>query len=230
MSASIAGGSRAEADHLTQEYSGLPGSSKRAHFFKSTAQFAYPRSLYPGSPIVRPSHTCSCVSDINVQHLSVSSLTTFLLPLYPRSSTSGTYLPDRTFLGGPNSIRGWKAGGLGLRDGPDSLGGDLSWAMGLSIFAPVYRLAHLPLRLHSFVNVGKVVGYDSGERISPCLEVVLTPRRTDRSFRDNLVKMCRNPNVSVGIGLRYRCVTCLVPLGESSIADFASGSSQSSLS
>ena len=98
-----------------------------------------------------------------VQHISITSLTTFLLPLYDRRSTCGTYLPDRTFLGGPNSIRGWKVGGLGLRDGQDSLGGDLAWALGASLFSPLPRLAHWPLRLHSFLNVGKVVGYDSGE-------------------------------------------------------------------
>ena len=29
----------------------------------------------------------------------------------------------------------------------------------------------------------------------------------DQSFADNLVRMYRNPNVSVGLGLRYRCET-----------------------
>ncbi len=96
------------------------------------------------------------------QHVSLSSLATIIFPMYDRSSASGTYLPDRTFLGGPNSIRGWKVGGIGLRDGPDSLGGDLSWAMGMSLFAPLPGIAQWPLRLHSFVNLGKVVGYDSG--------------------------------------------------------------------
>jgi outer membrane protein insertion porin family len=74
-----------------------------------------------------------------------------------------TELPDRTYVGGPNSLRGFKVGGLGIRDGPDSLGGDMGWGMGLSIFAPFWNKAHWPVRLHSFLNLGKVVGYQKGE-------------------------------------------------------------------
>ncbi|WVQ81608.1 hypothetical protein IAT38_003732 [Cryptococcus sp. DSM 104549] len=158
---------------LTHEYAGLPGSSKFAHFFKSTTQSQLSRALYPGSDI----------------HFSIASLTTCLYPLFPHSSSSpsSTYLPDRTFLGGPNSIRGWKVGGLGRRDGPDSLGGDLSWALGLSVFAPIPKKEHWPLKLHGFINGGKVVAYD-----------------TARSFTSNIAKMYSSPNLSVGLGLVYR--------------------------
>jgi hypothetical protein len=38
-----------------------------------------------------------------------------LIPL--SASRAPTSLPDRVFLGGPNSIRGWKIGGIGARDG-----------------------------------------------------------------------------------------------------------------
>ena len=149
---------------ISQEYSGLPGSSELAHFFKSTTQSQLSRALYPGSSIV--SVDPFAVGGADRQHYSISSLTTLLLPLFSKSlvSTSGhptaTYLPDRTFLGGPNSMRGWKVGGLGRRDGPDSLGGDLAWALGLSVFTPIPRKEHWPARLHTFLNVGKVVGYD----------------------------------------------------------------------
>lgn len=53
------------------------------------------------------------------QLVSVSGFGSILYPLWapggfddPRRS----YLPDRTYLGGPNSVRGWKVGGLGLSD------------------------------------------------------------------------------------------------------------------
>jgi outer membrane protein insertion porin family len=46
----------------------------------------------------------------------------------------------------------------------DSLGGDLSWALGLSLFAPIPKKEHWPLKIHSFLNVGKVVGYQQGEQ------------------------------------------------------------------
>jgi hypothetical protein len=66
-------------------------------------------------------------------------------------------------------MRGWKVGGVGPRDGLDGLGGDLAWALGLSVFAPVPKKEHWPLKLHGFLNVGKVVGYRRGE-LEPELE------------------------------------------------------------
>ncbi|UOH82126.1 hypothetical protein LQV05_004817 [Cryptococcus neoformans] len=158
---------------MTHEYAGLPGSSKFAHFFKSITQSQLSRELIPGSGV----------------HYSIASLTTVLYPLFPHSPTSSstTYLPDRTFLGGPNSIRGWKVGGVGRRDGPDSLGGDMSWALGLSVFAPIPKKEHWPLKLHGFLNGGKVVAYD-----------------TSRGFAENIAKMYSTPDVSVGLGLVYR--------------------------
>ena len=57
-------------------------------------------------------------------------------------------------------------GGMGLRDGHDSLGGELAWGMGLSVFTPVWKdKAHWPIRTHTFLNVGKIVGYNRGESI-----------------------------------------------------------------
>ena len=142
------------------------------------------------------------------QHYSISSLTTLLLPLFSKSlvSASGhptaTYLPDRTFLGGPNSMRGWKVGGLGRRDGPDSLGGDLAWALGLSVFTPIPRKDHWPARLHTFLNVGKVVGYDQSPwSLSPPGLLADWP---DRTFSENIGRMYSRPNLSVGLGLMYR--------------------------
>ncbi|OCF37405.1 mitochondrial protein [Kwoniella heveanensis BCC8398] len=165
---------------LTHEYAGLPGSSERAHFFKSTTQSQLSRALYPGSNI----------------HYSISSLTTLLLPLFsgtfaPSADgsviSSPTYLPDRTYLGGPNSVRGWKVGGIGRRDGPDSLGGDLSWGLGLSVFSPIPKKEHWPLKLHAFLNGGKVVSYDQ-----------------TRSLAENISKLYTQPNLSFGVGLMYR--------------------------
>ena len=53
---------------------------------------------------------------------------------------------------------------MGLRDGPDSLGGELAWGMGLSVFAPVWKgKERWPVRGHGFLNVGKVTGYDRGQ-------------------------------------------------------------------
>ncbi|TYJ58282.1 hypothetical protein B9479_001108 [Cryptococcus floricola] len=158
---------------VTHEYAGLPGSDRFAHFLKTVTQTQLSRELFAGSGV----------------HFSLASLTTFLYPLFPHSPTSQstTYLSDRTFLGGPNSIRGWKVGGMGRRDGPDSLGGDMSWGMGLSLLGPIPGKPNWPVKWHGFINGGKVSAYD-----------------TSRSFVDNITKMYSSPSLSVGLGLVYR--------------------------
>ncbi len=45
----------------------------------------------------------------------------------------------------------------------DSLGGDLAFALGLSVFAPLPYRPQWPVKLHSFINTGKVVGWHGGE-------------------------------------------------------------------
>jgi outer membrane protein insertion porin family len=142
---------------IMQEYAGLPGSSKHAKYLKSTTHTQLSRALYPGSSIVSMTQPHPLIADR--KHYSLTSLTTLLYPL-----SSMTELPDRTYVGGPNSLRGFKVGGLGLRDGNDSLGGDMGWGLGLSVFTPFWNRAHWPVRVHSFVNAGKVVGYDKSEQ------------------------------------------------------------------
>lgn len=48
----------------------------------------------------------------------------------------------------------------------DSLGGDLAWALGVSVFAPCPTKKEWPVRLHGFLNTGRVVGWESGEPLS----------------------------------------------------------------
>lgn len=85
-----------------------------------------------------------------------------------------TYLPDRTFLGGPNSVRGFKVGGLGMSDKMDSLGGDLAYALGVSMIAPIPNKESWPLKLHSFLNLGKVMRYDQSESTQAAAGLTVT--------------------------------------------------------
>ena len=39
----------------------------------------------------------------------------------------------------------------------------MGWGLGLSVLAPFWNKPHWPVRLHSFVNLGKVVGYEKSE-------------------------------------------------------------------
>ena len=78
-------------------------------------------------------------------------------------------------------------GGMGAHDGIDSLGGDLAFAMGLSLFAPVPKRPEWPIKLHTFLNFGRVVGWDNS-----------------RSFAGNIGTLYSQPDVSVGAGIVYR--------------------------
>lgn len=51
----------------------------------------------------------------------------------------------------------------------DALGGDLAFAMGLSVFAPVPFKKEWPVKLHGFLNLGRVVGWDSSKS---CLKII----------------------------------------------------------
>ncbi|CAG8763826.1 4563_t:CDS:2, partial [Racocetra fulgida] len=56
-------------------------------------------------------------------------------------------ISDRFFLGGAQSIRGFKLNGIGPReDKKDSLGGDLYIAGGASLFTPLPRLSKYPVK------------------------------------------------------------------------------------
>jgi outer membrane protein insertion porin family len=77
----------------------------------------------------------------------------------------------------------------------------MGWGLGLSVLAPFWNKPHWPVRLHSFVNLGKVVGYEKSESSISC---GAGADGVDRSVIDNVDKLVRNPSVSVGLGIMYR--------------------------
>ncbi|TVY65522.1 SAM50-like protein [Lachnellula suecica] len=65
---------------------------------------------------------------------------------------------DRFQLGGPTDIRGFNIGGLGPRDGRDSVGGDVYAAASANLLIPFPRVAKdTPLRLQLFANGGRLL-------------------------------------------------------------------------
>ena len=48
----------------------------------------------------------------------------------------------------------------------DSLGGDAFWALGLSLFSPIPKKEHWPVKLHGFFNAGQLSQIDQSERLS----------------------------------------------------------------
>ncbi|PBK71716.1 mitochondrial protein [Armillaria solidipes] len=98
-----------------------------------------------------------------------------------------TLFPDRFQLGGPLSVRSFQSNGLGPRDGPDSLGGDIYWSAGLSIISNIPRKAHWPVKTHLWLNAGRLDAMDRS-----------------RSVVENIKDTVTRPSVSAGVGLIYK--------------------------
>ncbi|KAF2633664.1 mitochondrial outer membrane protein-like protein [Macroventuria anomochaeta] len=125
--------------------------------------------------------------------------------LYPLARAGSANPPasrinDRFQLGGPNSVRGFRLGGLGPHDGPDAVGGDVFAAGGASLLLPVPRVGkETPLRLQAFINGGRLLALKGA-------------RSEDGSFagdaRESLKKTLRDlkeglPSAAAGVGLVY---------------------------
>ncbi|CAG8465561.1 667_t:CDS:10 [Diversispora eburnea] len=97
-------------------------------------------------------------------------------------------ISDRFFLGGAQSIRGFKLNGIGPReDKKDSLGGDIYVAGGLSLFTPLPKLHQHPVKGHLFLNGGSLLQFNPSQ---PLLK--------------SIKGLSKAPSVSAGIGIVYR--------------------------
>ncbi|KAI6007893.1 surface antigen-domain-containing protein [Pisolithus marmoratus] len=92
---------------------------------------------------------------------------------------------DRFQLGGPLSVRGFSADGMGPRERTTSLGGTLYYALGLSLLSDIPIRPTWPIKLHTWVNVGRL--QDRGQDVRSTVHTLLT-----------------RPSVSAGLGLVYR--------------------------
>ncbi|KAI8591407.1 surface antigen-domain-containing protein [Geranomyces variabilis] len=112
------------------------------------------------------------------------------------NSTKPIRVNDRFVLGGPNSVRGFAQSGVGPVDKKDSLGGTAYYALGLSLFAPLPRLADKPIKAHFFANAGSL------------LPTTTTTTMTSSSSSSNnslpASLLSSSPSVSAGLGLAVR--------------------------
>lgn len=92
---------------------------------------------------------------------------------------------DRFQLGGPLSVRGFSADGMGPRECSTSLGGTLYYALGLSLVGDIPTRPKWPLKLHTWINAGRLQDEDS-------------------NVRSTLHTLLTRPSVSAGLGLIYR--------------------------
>ncbi|KAJ7198619.1 surface antigen-domain-containing protein [Mycena haematopus] len=97
-----------------------------------------------------------------------------------------TLFSDRFQLGGPASIRSFRANSMGPRDNSDSLGGEMYWSAGLSVISNVPKKPDWPIKTHAWVNAGRLDNVDKS-----------------RSLQDNIAASLSKPSVSAGVGLIY---------------------------
>ncbi|KAB5592902.1 Small nuclear ribonucleoprotein hPrp3 [Ceratobasidium theobromae] len=154
-------GTRGSYLRYFQELAGLGGD---ASFLKSETDSRISRALWGGYTI------------------SFSARSGFLYPLYDRPSLFN----DRFQLGGPTSVRMFRANAMGPRDGKDSVGGEMYWATGASIIGPIPRRPHWPLKTHMFINVGRLDSYN-----------------TEYPLVGQIVRSLTTPSISAGVGLVY---------------------------
>lgn len=124
------------------------------------------------------------------------------LPLALSSTSQPSRINDRFLLGGPTDMRGFKIGGLGPRDGADSLGGDMFAAGSLNLLLPFPRVGkESPLRFQLFANGGRLLalkseGYSGAAGMS-ANTVTKSVASTLRELGNGM------PSLAVGIGAVY---------------------------
>lgn len=107
---------------------------------------------------------------------------------------------DRFQLGGPTDVRGFRLSGLGPREGPDALGGDVYAAGSINLLSPLPRVgADKPFRLQAFINSGRLLALQTPQGESPKspAEVRDSLAATISEFKNGL------PSTAAGIGLVY---------------------------
>ncbi|CAO3684621.1 unnamed protein product [Umbelopsis vinacea] len=96
------------------------------------------------------------------------------------------HISDRFILGGPTSVRGFKLGGIGPRDGDDAVGGEAYWAAGVSAVAAIPGMIDKPIKAHAFVNAGNLIKWNTGTSYEKTQDALLL-----------------NPRISYGVGLIF---------------------------
>jgi outer membrane protein insertion porin family len=122
------------------------------------------------------------------------------LPIGFNSTSQPSRINDRFQLGGPTDVRGFKISGLGPRDGPDAVGGDIYAAASTNLLVPVPRVGKdSPLRLQFFANAGRLLALNSGEDKGG--ESSIAARKSVYSTVAELADGL--PSLAAGVGIVY---------------------------
>lgn len=125
----------------------------------------------------------------------------------PKNEVIPSLINDRFQLGGPTDVRGFKIGGLGPRDGGDSVGGDVFAAGSVNMLLPLPRTGpESPLRLQLFANGGRLVALEhrASAREKESKGLAMSPRAVRSSMTRALGELANGlPSVAAGFGLVY---------------------------
>lgn len=118
--------------------------------------------------------------------LTTTLKTGFINNLYYNSKP--IHRNDKFQLGGSNDIRLFQVGGIGPRDLNDSTGGDAFLSYGASIFTklPFRKLYDSNLRLHFFLNGGKLINKNNANLVTTVNNLLTTN------------------STSIGVGIAFR--------------------------
>lgn len=125
----------------------------------------------------------------------------------PKNEVIPSLINDRFQLGGPTDVRGFKIGGLGPRDGNDSVGGDAFAAGSVNLLLPFPRAgADSPLRLQLFANGGRLVALEhkASAREKESKGLAMSPKAVRKGMTRTLGELVNGlPSVAAGFGLVY---------------------------
>jgi outer membrane protein insertion porin family len=122
------------------------------------------------------------------------------LPTGLGSEAKPSRINDRFQLGGPTDVRGFKIGGLGPRDGADSVGGDIYAAGAVNLLFPFPRVGKdMPLRLQLFANGGRLLALKDGGAKGG-----LDITSTSKSVYETVGELANGlPSLAAGFGVVY---------------------------
>lgn len=114
------------------------------------------------------------------------------MPIGFGSESKPSRINDRFQLGGPTDVRGFKMSGLGPRDGPDAVGGDVYAAASANLLMPLPRVGKdTPLRLQLFANAGRLLALKDEQS-------------TPKSVYGTIAQLGEElPSLAAGVGLVY---------------------------
>ncbi|KAI9670436.1 MAG: hypothetical protein M1829_004759 [Trizodia sp. TS-e1964] len=124
-----------------------------------------------------------------------------LYPLSLAGKIQPSRVNDRFQLGGPTDVRGFRISGLGPRDGPDAVGGDIYAAGSANLLFPIPRVGpQHPLRFQVFVNGGRLLALKDFTQTDGKQDI----KAVQQSFLSTIAELANGlPSITGGVGLVY---------------------------